>query len=112
MKRRWQDWINLIFGAWLIFSPWLLKYTNLGTASWDSFYFGLAIVFFAVWALFAPMVWEEWVNLILGLWLIIAPWVHGFSTHTQVTWNVVAVGVIVAVLSLSTMVRRSPTLVA
>jgi hypothetical protein len=112
MKRSWQDWINLIFGAWLFFSPWLLKYTTLGTASWDSFYFGFAIVFFSVLALFAPMVWEEWANLVLGLWLIIAPWVHGFSIHIHATWNLVAVGVIVAVLSLVALGRRPPTFVA
>jgi len=114
MKTRWQDWINLIFGAWLFFSPWLLKYTTLGTASWNSFVFGVAIVVFAVWALFAPKVWEEWTNLILGLWLIIAPWALGFSTHALATWNlvVVVVGVVVAVLSLAAVGRKPPTSVA
>ena len=112
MKTRWQDWINLIFGAWLFFSPWLLKYTTLGAASWNSFVFGVAIVVFAVWALFAPEAWEEWTNLILGLWLIIAPWALGFSTHALATWNLVVVGVVVAVLSLAAVGRQPPTSVA
>ena len=108
MRTRWQDWINLIFGAWLFFSPWLLKYVTLGAASWNSFVFGIAIVVFAVWALFAPKVWEEWTNLILGLWLIIAPWVLGFSAHALATWNLVVVGVVVAVLSLVALASQRP----
>lgn len=99
MKTRWQDWINLIVGAWLFFSPWLLKYATLGTASWDSFIFGVAIVVFAVWALYAPKAWEELTNLILGAWLIISPWVLGFSTNRLVMWNLVIVGAIVAASS-------------
>lgn len=112
MKTRWQDWTNLMFGAWLFLSPWLLQYTTLGAASWNSFVFGVSIVVFAAWALFAPRVWEEWTNLILGLWLIIAPWVLGFSAQKLATWNLMVVGVVVAVLSGAALGRRPPKSVA
>ena len=99
MKTRWQDWINLILGAWLFFSPWLFQYSTTGAASWNSFIFGVAIVVFALWALFAPRAWEEWTNLILGLWLIVAPTVLGFTMNKLAAWNLGIVGLVVAVLS-------------
>lgn len=43
--------------------------------------------------------WQGWVNLILGLWLIISPWVLGFSTVAGAMWNSLIVGIVVAILS-------------
>lgn len=106
------NWTNLIFGAWLFSSPWLLQYTTLGAASWNSIVFGVAIAVFAAWALFAPKAWEEWTNLILGLWLIVSPWALGFSNQTLATWNIVIVELVVTGLSGAGLGRRPPTPVA
>ena len=49
MKTRWQDWIILIFGLWLLISPWWLQYftgrpyTDETAASWNSIFLGLAV---------------------------------------------------------------------
>jgi cytochrome b561 len=43
-------------------------------------------------------VWEEWLNLIAGLWAIVSPWVLGFQGTPAVTVHVV-IGIIVAVLA-------------
>ena len=109
MKTRWQDWVNLVFGVWLFFSPWLLKYATVGTASWDAYILGVAIAFFAIWALFVPRNWEELTNFLLGAWLIISPWVLGFYTDKLATWNLVVVGAVVAAISGITAIRnRAP----
>jgi hypothetical protein len=42
----------------------------------------------------------SWINFILGLWLIIAPFVLHFSNNQVATWNSVIVGIVVAVLSI------------
>ncbi len=42
----------------------------------------------------------SWINFILGLWLIIAPFVLHFSNNQAATWNSVIVGIVVAVLSI------------
>jgi hypothetical protein len=44
------------------------------------------------------MNWLSGVNLLVGIWLIISPWVLGFSSTTQATWSTVIAGIIVAVL--------------
>ena len=115
MKTRWQDWLNLVFGLWLFFSPWLLQYftarpyTDQTYALWNSVVFGAAVFVFAAWALFAPRKWEEWTNLILGLWLIASPWVLGFHTYTVAAANMVIVGVVIAVFSGAALGRRHST---
>jgi hypothetical protein len=46
----------------------------------------------------------NWVNVVLGIWVIISPFVLGFANLRAVMWNDVAVGIAVALLALS----RSP----
>jgi hypothetical protein len=67
-----------------------------GTIAWNAYLLGLAIVAFALWHLYAPEAWKEWTNLALGVWVVISPWVLGFSQNTVVTTNMVIVGLIVS----------------
>jgi hypothetical protein len=43
----------------------------------------------------------NWVNVVLGIWVIISPFVLGFANLQAVMWNDVAVGIAVALLALS-----------
>ena len=105
MRTRWYDWTILIFGSWLICSPWWLQfftsypYTDLTTASWESIILGIVIVYVAIWALAAPQKWEEWINLTLGLGLVISPWVLGFQAYKIAVVNILIVGGITAVFA-------------
>lgn len=48
----WQDWVMLVFGAWLFFLPFFMTYGSMtGTAAWNSYILGVAVAIFAVWAL-------------------------------------------------------------
>jgi hypothetical protein len=89
------DVANLVLGAILFISSWIF---GSGPASQNAFVCGVVIVVISLAALAAFAVWEEWLNLILGLWLVIAPWVLGF-TGTAATNVHVAVGSIVAILA-------------
>ncbi|KKS25478.1 MAG: SPW repeat protein [Candidatus Wolfebacteria bacterium GW2011_GWA2_42_10] len=42
----------------------------------------------------------NWVSLILGVWILISPWVLGFSALTTALWSNVIVGALVAILAL------------
>lgn len=96
-NRRWQDWVNLALGIWLFFSPFILLYAGGpgGAAAWNSYILGIGIVIFAGGALAKPADWEEWVNLALGVWLVVSPWVLGFAGDGAATWNHVIVGILV-----------------
>jgi uncharacterized membrane protein YkgB len=43
--------------------------------------------------------WEEWINVILGAWLVICPWILGISASTGRT-NFIIVGVLMMALAL------------
>ena len=66
------DLYNLLLAAFLFGSPWLFGYVN-GNARVDAWATGALIALTSVGALIAFADWEEWVNLFLGVWLILAP---------------------------------------
>ncbi|AGK56551.1 SPW repeat protein [Hyphomicrobium denitrificans 1NES1] len=95
------DIINVIAGLGLLLSPWYLGYTGESYATWNAWVVGAVVALIALGALVAFSEYEEWVNLILGLWSIVAPWALGFSTVTGAMWAHVTGGVVIAVLAAS-----------
>jgi hypothetical protein len=105
--RRWQDVAMLVLGLWLIVSPFVLQYPDtLGIAALNSYVFGFGVMLFAAIALIKPQMWEEWTNLVLGIWLIVAPVVLGFKTETDATANHLLIGLLIVIDALSVMVPR------
>lgn len=100
MTTRWQDWAQLILGVWLFFSPWILGYTEFGNAAGNAYIIGIAITVLGLAELYRARPWEEWTNLILGVWLVISPWVLGFTDINRATQNAVVVGIIMIILPL------------
>jgi uncharacterized membrane protein YoaK (UPF0700 family) len=97
---RWQDWCNLVLGAWLFISPWVMQYpADKPAAMWNAHILGVVVFVLAIIALYGQRLWEEGWNTVLGLWLIISPWVLRFSPHRDVTTNAVIVGILVAVIA-------------
>lgn len=93
------DVVNLSLGGILFFSPWLFDLS--GGAPWQTASIvGIIIAVLSIAALAAFAVWEEWLNLVAGLALIVAPWLLGFQDKQAMTIDV-AIGVVVAVLAAS-----------
>ncbi|MBV8638506.1 MAG: SPW repeat protein [Candidatus Eremiobacteraeota bacterium] len=105
--KRWQDWSNLVLGAWLFFAPFIVSGYNPSStlAAWIV---GALIVAAALWALSMPQSQvAEWSNAILGSWTFLAPWLLGFSSSGAHAWNAWIVGALVACLSLSVLNSQS-----
>jgi predicted ferric reductase len=100
LAAQWKDAVNLILGVWLIISPWILGFVTDYTPIWDAWVIGVVIAIAALAALISFNQWEEWVNAVLGVWLVLSPFILGFAHQTYATWNNVVVGVIVAILAL------------
>jgi len=98
---RWQDWASFTLGLWLALSPWIVGDTEHESATGNAAFLGLALAlgchFEAAFDEEAP----EWINLAAGMWLVIAPFVLGFSSVHVATVNSIAVGSLVAVLAAS-----------
>jgi hypothetical protein len=88
---------NLILGGVLFLSPWMFNYP-VGAQSQNAFVIGIIIAVLSVAALAAFTVWEEVINLIAGLWLIVSPWVLKFEHTTAMRVNIV-IGIIVVILA-------------
>lgn len=91
------DVANLLLGMILFFSPWLFD-LSAGPQWKVASITGIFIAVLSIAALAAFAVWEEWLNLIAGLGLIVAPWVMDFR-DLQATAIDVTIGIIVAVLA-------------
>jgi hypothetical protein len=96
---QWQDAANGLLGLWLIVSPWVLAYADAMPA-WNAAVTGAVIAIAAATALMAFHKWEEWITAAMAGWLIVSPWLLGFSGMEAATWNQVGVGALVAVLAL------------
>ena len=107
-QKRWQDWVSLVLGIWLFVSPWLLGFhSSIPRDSWNFFIVGLAFIVFAGFALNMRTLWEEWVNLALGVWMIISPWLLGYSANAVARDDAVVVGLIVGLLSVWSLLAES-----
>ncbi|AWK86013.1 SPW repeat protein [Azospirillum thermophilum] len=93
------DIVNLVLGAVLFLAPWLFGFADQMAPAWNAWGTGVVIVALAVAAIFAFAVWEEWANLLVGLWAVVSPWVLGFAGNAQAMWSHVAIGLVVALLS-------------
>ncbi len=91
------DLVNLILGVILFFSPWTFDLA-VGPQWQIASVIGVVIALLSIAALAAFAIWEEWVNLITGLALIVAPWLLGFQNSDAMTIDVV-IGAIVAALA-------------
>ena len=82
-------------------------------AMWDHYLVDALVAVFAVVALMGFKAWEEWVNFVLGAWLVISPWLFGFSTAAGLTWNALIVGILIILFASWTLADvRGPTTVA
>lgn len=93
------DVVNIVAGLGLLLSPWYLGYATETYAAWNAWIVGAAVTLIAIAALFAFHQVEEWANIGLGLWAVIAPWVLGFPAVASAMWAHVIAGLVVAVLA-------------
>ena len=113
MPRQWEDWSSWALGIWLVLSPWALFYDQERAAVENAVAIGALILIDEIVELSIFRDWEEWINVVLGVWLAISPWALGIASGAA-RWNFVVVGVLVVALALYELThpqagsRRSP----
>ena len=101
LRGRYQDLVNLACGVLLFISPWVLRFSGDMMATRSAWITGVVVAIFAVAALVQFAEWEEWISLLLGVWMIAAPWVVSFSTVGVAVAAFVILGIVVALASMS-----------
>lgn len=97
--KHWQDGANLALGLWMIASPWVLAYAAEPRPMWNAVVLGILIAAVALYATVQALAWEEWTSVVFGIWLVISPWILGFSDLFAAMLNAVIVGAVVAALA-------------
>jgi hypothetical protein len=107
--RRWQDQLILVLGLWLIVSPWALAYPAGSVQMINAIVSGFILAVLSAFELYKTYFWAVVVNLLVGIWVAISPWVLRVADQGAVMWNELIVGIAVAVLALWEM-RTDPEL--
>lgn len=98
-SKRWQDWLTLALGIWVAVSPWVYGFNMAAVATANAVIIGAVIALYSLIELSAPRIWEEWLMVLAGIWLLISPWVLGFEARTQAVWNTALSGIAIALLA-------------
>lgn len=117
LKQGWRnasviDVINLALGIGIASTPWFFGFSSVDLAARNAWVAGGVIAVAAVIALISFADWEEWINLVVGLWVAISPW--ALSVHLTLSQDAmrtqVALGLVVAVLAAAElwMAHRAP----
>lgn len=106
-NQRWQDWTIILLGVYLVLAPFLGIGVVTGAAAVNSYLIGTAVVVIALFATVRPEIWEEYINLAFGLWLIAAPFVLGFTNLVAPTWNQIIVGLLISAFSFNVILENS-----
>ena len=91
---KWEDWLGIALGAWLLMSPWALGFSDQSAATMNALVMGTILVLEELLELGVHETIEEWIDLVAGLWLMISPVALGFASQAVASWNTLAVGLL------------------
>jgi SPW repeat len=74
------DVINLLLGVLLFFAPWMFDFVST-LASENAWLSGALISLLATTAIIAFDAREQRLNLLVGMWVVVSPWVLGFHAE-------------------------------
>ncbi|HXT11779.1 MAG TPA: SPW repeat protein [Candidatus Angelobacter sp.] len=88
-------WVDILFGLWVIASPFVLGFANNLAVRWNNVAVGVAVVLL----IFVAGKGRRLVRglmVLLGAWLILSPFVLGF-TRTIISWNNLVMGLLIII---------------
>ena len=100
---KWEDWLGVGLGAWLIASPFVLGFSGESAPTMNALVMGCVLVLEEMLELGVHETAEEWIDLFAGAWLVVSPAVLGFASQPAATVNTVIVGVLTLAFALVAM---------
>lgn len=94
----WENWCGWLLAIWLCISPGPLNYGDDLTATYVAVLTGIALICTEMLTISPFRLWEEWVNVFVGCWLMAVPWLlQIYSSSAKI--NFAVVGALVATLA-------------
>lgn len=92
------DWVNVLFGAWVIVSPFALGFAGNLPVRWDNVAVGAAVVFLALAGarMRAVRGLVRGLMVLLGGWLLVSPFYFG-NSKPIISWNNVVMGILIII---------------
>lgn len=107
--KRWQDQLILLLGLWFFVSPWVFSYPIPSIQAGTAMISGAVMAVLAAFDLYKTYFWAVLLNLLVGLWVALSPWLMKIADNRELMWNSLLVGIAVVVLALWEM-RTDPEL--
>ena len=85
----WEDWCSWLLAIWLCISPGVLSFGHQAVATSAAVFTGFLLICTEIVTLSTFRAWEEWVNVLLGAWLIAAPSILGVSGTAATNFTIV-----------------------
>jgi hypothetical protein len=106
-ETEWKNWLLWALGIWLCLSPWLLDPSASPKTMENGFFAGYLLAVVAGVALTAFRIWEEWIAALVGLWLLVCPWVLNLKSFASAA-DFIVIGAVVVALAVD-QIRGSRT---
>ncbi|HET8543376.1 MAG TPA: SPW repeat protein, partial [Pseudolabrys sp.] len=95
---QWENWCGWLLAIWLCISPGPLKFGDDLTATYVAVLSGIVLICTEMLTISPFRLWEEWINVLVGGWLIAASWLlHLQNPSAKI--NFVVVGALVAIFA-------------
>ena len=114
---RWWDPANLVLAIWFFISPWVLQFganaavapptqgahavAEVSAAAWNAWVLSVIVFLVALSAMGRLARGQETINLLLGVWIFIAPWALGFAygPYAAAAWDHWIIGALIFLVS-------------
>ena len=103
VQARTASGINVLLGIWLLVSPWLFGYSEVGLpAILNSVIVGTLVALLAASRQVSPSTSTDrsWVILVLALWTIASPWMYGYAANLEGLRDNIVLGIVMAALAI------------
>lgn len=101
IHRSWEDWFGMVLGLLIALSPWAAGDPVSHAAVWNAALVGVLAFFLAELEYVALRRWEETGQILLGLWLVMSPYIFGyFNAGTLRFWHSTLGGLVILLAAL------------
>jgi hypothetical protein len=104
--RTWEDWLGMLLGVMIVLSPWFPLQADREIVDAErsfiilnTFTVGLLVFGLAQREYVALQRWEEGAEIVLGLWLIVSPYLFGYSADGMLRFWHTSLGGLVVLLA-------------
>jgi hypothetical protein len=97
--RSWEDWVSMLIGVLIGFSPWLADQQADQAVVWNAILVGAVVLVLAQLEYVSLQRWEEIGEIIVGLWLIASPFIFGYAEAGPLRYWHFGFGAIIVLLA-------------